>query len=70
MHRVFWLEDLKGRVHLEDLGIHGKIIVALIVGKDGKVWPGYLWLRVGSRGMPCEHSNEPSGSMKGREFVD
>jgi hypothetical protein len=26
MHAIFWLEDLKGRDHLEDLGVDGKII--------------------------------------------
>jgi hypothetical protein len=24
MHKIFWLENLKGRDHLEDLGIDGK----------------------------------------------
>jgi hypothetical protein len=27
MHTIFWLENLKGRDHLEDLGVDGKIIL-------------------------------------------
>jgi len=30
---IFWLENLKGREHLEDLDIHGKIILESILGK-------------------------------------
>jgi len=33
MHTVFWLENLKRRDHLEDLGIYGKIILEWILGK-------------------------------------
>jgi hypothetical protein len=33
MHRKFWLEKIKGRNHLEDLGIDGKIILDWILGK-------------------------------------
>jgi hypothetical protein len=27
MHTIFWLENLKGRDHLEDLGVGGRIIL-------------------------------------------
>jgi len=27
MHTIFWLENLKGRDHLEDLGIDGKVML-------------------------------------------
>jgi hypothetical protein len=30
---IFWLENLKGRDHSEDLGIDGKIILQWILGK-------------------------------------
>jgi len=38
MH-IFWLENLKGRVHSKDLGVDGKIILEWILGKQsGKMW--------------------------------
>jgi hypothetical protein len=33
MHTKLWFENLKGRDHLEDLGVDGKIILELILGK-------------------------------------
>jgi hypothetical protein len=33
MHTIFWFENLKGRDHLEDLGMDGKIILEWILGK-------------------------------------
>jgi hypothetical protein len=32
------------------------------------VWNGCIWLRIGTSGG--EHGNEPSGSIKGGEFLD
>jgi hypothetical protein len=35
------------------------------------VWTGFIWLRIGTSGEgSCEHDNEPSGSIKGGEFLD
>jgi hypothetical protein len=34
MRAVFWLESVKGRDHLEDLGVDGKIILEWIFGKE------------------------------------
>jgi hypothetical protein len=34
------------------------------------MWTGFIWLRIGTSGRSCEHDNEPSGSIKGGEFVD
>jgi hypothetical protein len=49
MHTVFWLENLKGRDHLEDLGTDGSIILEQILGKQGgKVWTRCIWLRTGT----------------------
>jgi hypothetical protein len=31
---------------------------------DEVVWTGLIWLRIRTSGGPCEHSNEPSGSIK------
>jgi len=45
------LENLKGRGHAEELGVNGRIISECILGKwVGKVWTGFIWLRVGTRG--------------------
>jgi hypothetical protein len=33
MRTKFWLENLKGRDHLEDKGVDGKIILEWILGK-------------------------------------
>jgi hypothetical protein len=47
----FWSENLKGRNNVVDLGIDGRIILKLILGKDGrKVWTGFFWLRTGTGG--------------------
>jgi hypothetical protein len=44
-------ENLKGRDNSEDLGTDGKIIVEWILGKQGgKVWTGFVWLRIGTSG--------------------
>jgi hypothetical protein len=33
MHTIFWLENLKGKDHFEDLGIDGKTKLEWILGK-------------------------------------
>jgi hypothetical protein len=51
MHTVFWLVNLNGRYHLEDLGVDGKVIVEWILGKQrGRMWTGCIWLRIGTSG--------------------
>jgi len=41
MHTKFWSEKLKGTDHSEDLCVmKGK--------KGGKVWAGFIWLRMGT----------------------
>jgi hypothetical protein len=50
MHTIYWLKDLKGRDHLEDLEVNGKIILEWILGKLGwRVLSGY-WFRIGTSG--------------------
>jgi hypothetical protein len=34
------------------------------------VWTGLSWLRIGTGTGICESGNEPSGSIKCREFID
>jgi hypothetical protein len=66
MYTIFWLENLKGIDHLEDLGVDKKITLKWILGN-----------RVGGCGLDssgsvtgsCEHDNEPPGSIKGGEFL-
>jgi len=43
---------LKGRNQSEDFGVGGKIIIIiLILGKyGGKLWNGFIWLRIGTSG--------------------
>jgi hypothetical protein len=52
--------------HAEDLGMDGKIILEWGLRKwGGRVWTGCIWLRIGT-----SNGNEPSGSTKGRKFLD
>jgi hypothetical protein len=40
---IFWVENVKGRDHLEDLSMDGKIILEWILGKwAGRVWTGCI----------------------------
>jgi hypothetical protein len=34
------------------------------------MWIGLIWLRIGTSGWFCESGDEPSGSVKGRTFID
>jgi len=50
-HTKFWLEDLKGKGHLQDPGIDWKIILRWILRKQHmRVCIGFVWLRMGSHG--------------------
>jgi hypothetical protein len=35
MHTKFWLENLKGIDHLEDIGVGGSIVLEWILGRHG-----------------------------------
>jgi hypothetical protein len=51
MHKNIWSENVKGRDLSEETGVDGKIILKRILGKQGgKVWIGFIWLRVGTSG--------------------
>jgi hypothetical protein len=41
----------RGRDHVRDLGVDGRIILKWILKKCGvKVWTGLIWLRIGTGG--------------------
>jgi hypothetical protein len=40
MDTKYWSENVKGKNHLEDLGVEGEI--------GGRVWTGFIWLRIGA----------------------
>jgi hypothetical protein len=43
--------NVKGRDHLLDLGMDGRILLECILLKyGGKVWTGCIWLRIGTSG--------------------
>jgi hypothetical protein len=70
MCKTLWLGNLKGRDHSENLDVDGMIILKSILGKEGggcgldSSGSVQGWV-VGS----CEHSNEPSSSIKGKGFL-
>ena len=73
VHTGFWWEDLRERYFFEDLGLHGRIILKLILNKgDGGRDGVYLAYDGGGAGGEClcECGDEPSGSIKCGEFLD
>jgi hypothetical protein len=64
MSRKFWSENVKGRDHSENLDVDEKIILEWILRK---LWVIVDWMHLAGS---YEHGNEPSGSIKGREFRD
>jgi hypothetical protein len=45
----FRLESLKGRGHMEDLGVDEIVILKWILRKEGvRLWTGFIWLRMGT----------------------
>jgi len=51
-YTVFWLENLRERDHLEDIGVDGRKILKSVLKKNGMVRPGlgYIWLRIRTGG--------------------
>jgi hypothetical protein len=45
MYAEFWLENMRGRDHLEDLDIDERIILKWFLRKQGwRAWIGLIWL--------------------------
>jgi hypothetical protein len=42
----FWLESLQGGDYSEDLGVDWRIILKWIRKQGGRVWTGFIWLKV------------------------
>jgi len=56
---------------LLEVGINGRVILKWIFKQgDGELQTGLIWLRIGTGRRRCECGNEPSGSMKCKEFLD
>jgi hypothetical protein len=72
VHTGFWLGNLREGDHLEDPGVDGRRILKWILKKwDGGAWTGLIWVRRGTEvAGSCKCGNEPSGSIKCREFLD
>jgi hypothetical protein len=71
MHTIFWLENVRRRDHLEDLGVDGRIILEWILGNGmGNCRLDLSGLGLGPVTCSCEPGNELSVSIKGRKFCD
>jgi hypothetical protein len=65
------LENLKGRDHLGDLGVDGKIILKRILGKqDVRMWTAFIWLKMDPLAGCWEYGNKYSSYIKRGEFLD
>jgi hypothetical protein len=51
VHTGFWWKTLRGRDHLKDPGLDGRIILSWIFREwDVGAWAGLIWLRIGTGG--------------------
>jgi hypothetical protein len=51
MHTQFLSENLKGRDHLENIDVDGRVILKWILKKyGGRVYTRFIWLGIGTSG--------------------
>jgi hypothetical protein len=68
MH-TFWSENLKGRNHLDDLVVDGRIILKWILKEPRiRVWTGFICLTIRTTAFLCDHGNECWDSIKAWYF--
>jgi len=71
IHTGFWWGRVKGRVHMQDLGINGRIALTWIIRKvDERLWTGFISLVIVKVVGCCERGNEHSGSIGCEELID
>jgi hypothetical protein len=61
---------MKGRDHLEELSVDGKIILEWILDRVRGCGLEVFGLGQAAVAGCSEHGNEPSGSIKGGEFLE
>lgn len=68
VHRHLWWENLKQRELLEDTHVHNRIILKGVLNRSRGCGLDSYGLGQGPVTVPCEHTNEPSGSIKSTEL--
>jgi hypothetical protein len=63
-------QEMWSEENMTDEGIDGRIMLKLILKKYSmRMWTELINLRIVPVEGPCEHGNEPLGSVKGRDFL-
>jgi hypothetical protein len=66
---IYWNLVLAQKIRCGKYGWEENIKMDLMeIGLE--VWIGFIWLKIGTSGGFCGHGNEPSGSLKGGEFLE